>query len=104
MRITICGQGYCHFDIVYGHNHRGNTCLRVPTLRRVFARFHFVFVCIVNVVPNGVGQGVTSEPIHDMRKWFNYALSELLERKSDNSSVTRSKRFPIIKVKCCWRR
>ena len=105
MRITICGQGYCHFDIVHAHNHRGNTCSRVPTLRRVFIRFHFVFVCILNAVPNGEEQSVTSEPIYAMRKWFNDTLSELLERKCDNSSVTRSKRLLIIKViSCCWRR
>jgi len=104
MRITICGQGYCHCDIVHAHNHRGNTCSRLSTLRRVFARFHFVFVFILNTVPNGEGQSVTGEPIYDMQKWFNDTLSELLEKKSDNSSVTRSKRLLIIKVKCCWRR
>jgi hypothetical protein len=93
MRFTICGQGCCHIDIVHAHNHRGNTCSRVPTSRRVFARFHFVFVCILNAVPNGEGQRVTSEPINDMRKWLNDTLSELLVRESDNSSVTRSKRL-----------
>jgi hypothetical protein len=97
MRITIRGQGYCHFNIVHAHNHRGNTCSSGPTLSRVFARFHFVFVCILNAVPNGEGQSVTSEPLNDMRKWFNDTSSELSERKSDNSSVTRSKRFLINK-------
>jgi hypothetical protein len=104
MRITICGQGYCHFDVVHAHNHCRNTCSSVPTLRRVFARFHLVFVCILSAVPIGEGQRVSSEPIHDMRKWFNDTLCELLERKSDNSSVTRSNRLLIITVKCCWRR
>jgi len=103
MRITICGQGHCHFDIVHAHNHRGNTCSTVPTLSRVFARFHFVFVCILNTIPNGEGQSVTREQIYDMRKWFNDTLSELLETKIDNSSVTRSERLLIIRVKCCWR-
>lgn len=83
---------------MHAHYDCGNTCSRVPILRWVFARFHFVFVCILNAVRSGEGQSVTSEPVSDMRKWFNDTLSALLERKSNNSCVMWSKRLLIIKV------
>jgi hypothetical protein len=71
MRIKIRGQGYCHFDIVHAHYYRGNTCSSVQALRWMFGRIHFVFVFILNAVPTGEGQTVTSETLSDLRKWFN---------------------------------